>query len=153
MLNWQISVPLIILGQLIRIWSVGVRDSNVRLKILVTTGPYAYVRNPSYLGSFLVGLGIVVMSGLFWFIPIYFALFFVGYQPMVLWEEDNVGRKHGDAYAAYKARVPRWIPSIRPYPHRSAHVFLFLKALKRECNMILVILGLSLLMSVLAWLR
>ncbi len=153
LLNWQISFPLIVLGQTIRIWSVGVRESNRHLKIPVTAGPYAYLRNPSYLGTFFIGLGIVIMGGLLLFIPIYVALFFLSYQPTILWEEDKLARRYGEAYVTYISTVPRWIPSIRPYPNRSAHTFLIREAFKREWAMILAILGLSLLMSILTWLR
>lgn len=147
-LNWQVSLPFILLGECIRVWSVGIRDSNLTLNILVTAGPYAYVRNPSYLGSFLIGLGIVVMSGLLWFIPIYIFLFFIGYQPMILWEEDRLRKIHGDTYLRYKGKVRRWIPSITPYPHKSPHDFLFFKAFKRERDMIMATAGLTLLMTV-----
>jgi protein-S-isoprenylcysteine O-methyltransferase Ste14 len=153
LLNWQISFPLIVLGQIIRIWSVGVRESNLHLNMPVTAGPYAYLRNPSYLGTFFIVLGIVIMGGLFLFIPIYVALFFLLYQPTILWEEDKLARKYGEPYLTYRSTVPRWIPSIRPYPHRSAHTFLIREAFKREWGMILAILGLSLLMSMSTWLR
>ena len=153
LLNWQISFPLIVLGQIIRIWSVGVRESNRHLKIPVTAGPYAYLRNPSYLGTFFIVLGIVIMGGLLLFIPIYVALFFLLYQPTILWEEDKLARMHGEAYVAYRSTVPRWIPSFRPYPQRSAHTFLIRRAFEREWGMILALLALSLLMSMLTWLR
>ena len=153
LLYWQISFSLIVLGQTIRIWSVGVRESNRHLKIPVTAGPYAHVRNPSYLGTFFIGLGIVIMGGLLLFIPIYLALFFLLYQPTIVWEEDKLARKYGEPYVTYISTVPRWIPSIRPYPHRSAHTFLIRKAFGREWDMILAILALSLLMSMLTWLR
>jgi len=147
-LNWQISLPFILLGEWIRVWSVGIRDSNLTLNILVTAGPYAYVRNPSYLGTFVIGLGAVVMSGLLWFIPIYIFLFFMGYQPMVLWEEDRLRKIHGGTYLRYKEKIRRWIPSITPYPHKSPHVFLFFKALKRERDMMMATAGLALLFTV-----
>ena len=153
LLNWQISFPLILLGQIIRIWSVGVRESNRHLKIPVTAGPYAYLRNPSYLGTFFIVLGIVIMGGLLWFTPIYVAFFFLLYQPTILWEEDKLARKYGEAYVTYISTVPRWIPSIRPYYNRSAHTFLIREAFKREWGVILAILGLSLLMSMPTWLR
>ena len=153
LLNWQVSFPLIVLGQIIRIWSVGVRESNRHLKIPVTAGPYAYLRNPSYLGTFFIVLGIVIMGGLLLFIPIYVALFFLLYQPTILWEEDKLARMHGEAYVAYRSTVPRWIPSFRPYPQRSAHTFLIRRAFEREWGMILALLALSLLMSMLTWLR
>jgi protein-S-isoprenylcysteine O-methyltransferase Ste14 len=75
-----------------------VRESNRHLKIPVTAGPYAYLRNPSYLGTFFIVLGIVIMGGLLLFIPIYVAVFFLLYQPTILWEEDKLARKYGQAY-------------------------------------------------------
>ena len=77
---------------------------------LVVSGPYAWVRNPMYVGAGLVVLG----EAVFWEAPRLLAylgglgvithLFVVGY------EERALARKFGEDYQRYRARVPRWIP-------------------------------------------
>src|SRR5882757_6449645 len=61
-----LSLGIIALGIFLRVWASGcagahTRDARIRAPRLVTAGPYAHVRNPIYLGTILIGLG---MSGL-----------------------------------------------------------------------------------------
>jgi hypothetical protein len=76
---------------------------------LITSGPYAYVRNPMYLGHliFLFGLALVTRSRLalalaagniWWF------------NTRVQADERRLLQHLGEPYRAYLARVPRWIP-------------------------------------------
>lgn len=76
---------------------------------LVTTGPYAWLRNPIYLGDVLIFLGAGEITKNIWFVilaPIFATL--------VTWlailpEERHLEAKFGDDYTAYKARTRRWI--------------------------------------------
>ncbi len=62
---------------------------------MVTTGPYAYTRNPMYLGHiiFLVGLGL-----------------FLWFNRRVEADERRLEKVWGQPYRAYRATVPRWLP-------------------------------------------
>lgn len=77
---------------------------------LVTTGPYAYIRNPIYSGILLAVLGSALALGVIW------AIVFVGYAvwllPSVFVEEKIMLRLFPDAYPAYKARTKRLIPGV-----------------------------------------
>ena len=71
-------------GEVIRSVSVSytgltTRSKNVQTDILVTNGPYGYVRNPIYLGNFFLSLGVVIAAHTFfpWFIVVYILLFAV----------------------------------------------------------------------------
>ncbi len=82
-------------------------------KKLVTTGLYAYVRNPMILGviTVLAGESISVLSfKIFLWLCIFFIvnnLFFV------IYEEPNLEKRFGDHYREYKNKVPRWIPKLK----------------------------------------
>ncbi len=79
-------------------------------KELVVAGLYRYVRNPMYWG------GVVILLGHFlWFgatvLLLYAVLVFAGFHLfVVLYEEPALARRFGASYAAYRARVPRWLP-------------------------------------------
>lgn len=82
---------------------------------LITTGPYAYVRNPMLLGVFLC-LG--AESILFQSLPLfYYLLIFIGINMLYfpLSEEKGLYKKYGEEYLEYKRNVPRFIPRLPPY--------------------------------------
>jgi protein-S-isoprenylcysteine O-methyltransferase Ste14 len=78
---------------------------------LVATGLYTLVRNPMYLSALLVILGQAIW---FWSRAVtWYALFIaLAYHLfVVLYEEPTLARRFGASYAAYRERVPRWLPS------------------------------------------
>src|SRR5438132_12126649 len=80
-------------------------------KALVTTGPYRLIRNPLYLGGFLIYLGIlIVIPSLFLAILGLFGLpiTYVG----IIREERGLETRFGEDYRRYKQSVPGWIPRI-----------------------------------------
>jgi protein-S-isoprenylcysteine O-methyltransferase Ste14 len=82
---------------------------------LVVQGPYRYVRNPMISGVLFILLGeaacFASLPLLIWFAAV-FALNAV-YLPLV--EERGLRRRFGADYEAYRAKVPRWIPRLRPW--------------------------------------
>jgi len=121
-----IGLPLAIAGELVRCWAVGysgvtTRENHVTAPELVTAGPYAYVRNPLYVGNFITAAG--------------FALAYTGgndaarralliggalgtmaavYSIIVPYEEAYLRAQFGEAYDAYTAHVPPFVPSGTP---------------------------------------
>jgi steroid 5-alpha reductase family enzyme len=85
---------------------------------LVTYGIFGWTRNPLYVGNFLAWLGVVVASGVFWFLPVAAVLFAVEYTLIVRYEEGVLESIFGDEYLAYKARTPRWV--ARPPAERAS---------------------------------
>ena len=99
----------IVIGGLGRIWS-GVYIYGYKTKKLITTGPYAMVRNPLYFFSFFGALGAGLASRNLIVLAI-IMLFFVIYYPwVVIHEENKLARRHPEAYKKYKKKVPRFIP-------------------------------------------
>lgn len=78
---------------------------------LVTSGPYAVVRNPMYVGHlvFLLGLALVFRSRIGAAI---FAGTAVWYRQRVLEDEAKLAAAFGEEYEAYRRRVARWIPGV-----------------------------------------
>ncbi len=104
---------LVLLGESLRIWAAGHLVKNDRLTV---SGPYAYLRHPLYLGSFLVGSGLLVMGGrraALWLLPVGLAFFFAYYFPYKdRIESARLERRYGAPYRAYLNSVsalwPRW---------------------------------------------
>lgn len=83
-------------------------------KILVVRGLHHYVRNPMYVGVALV------IAGQAWLfhsrsIALYAACFLlIAHFFVIFYEEPTLKRLFGEEYERYRARVPRWIPRLRP---------------------------------------
>jgi len=102
------------LGLLLRIWSQLHLHYRLKIpKILTTTGPYAYVRNPIYIGNTLIVIGVCVISELLWFAPIMLAYCAIVYIYVVRYEESHLYKQYGTPYLEYIRQVPRWIPNFK----------------------------------------
>jgi protein-S-isoprenylcysteine O-methyltransferase Ste14 len=99
-------------GLIVRGWAAGSIDKS---RSLATTGPYAHTRNPLYLGSFLVGIGLGAAGG-HWIWPAAFLVLFVLiYVPTIRDEAARMEELFGPRYAEYAARVPAFVPRATPY--------------------------------------
>ena len=99
---------------------------------LVTTGPYAHVRNPLYLGNLILSVGVCVVANVYWMIAVLTIGFLIQYTPIIRSEETYLMDVCGDRYRAYCAVVPRLIPHPRAYALPSDHDFSLHRALKSE---------------------
>ena len=105
-----IGSSIAICGLLIRAWSSGHIRKNQDLAV---SGPYAYTRNPLYLGSFLLGLGFMVASAVWW-LGLLFAVLFLGiYFPVMSVESDELRAIFGKKFDNYAAKVPLFFPRLR----------------------------------------
>ena len=108
--RFWIGLPLVVAGQLIRVWSAGYLS---KLEKLVTSGPFALCRNPLYVGSFLVCVGYLFMCNRTdaWIAtPVMFWLFHGG---AVAYEEKLLREKFGEPFEKYCSAVPRFLPKWR----------------------------------------
>jgi len=109
---------LVALGELTRLWAVrhiGVisRTRSERLGPLVSTGPFAIVRNPLYIGNIALWVGFSLAAHLPQLAPIVALVLGFEYHAIVRWEEELLASRRGEEYRAYAARVPRWIPKAQ----------------------------------------
>jgi protein-S-isoprenylcysteine O-methyltransferase Ste14 len=81
---------------------------------LATAGPYAYARNPLYLGSIVIAIGFIVAARGVWIGVGALAMFLFIYVPVIRAEEAYL-RSAFPEYAEYSAQVPRLLPRITPY--------------------------------------
>jgi protein-S-isoprenylcysteine O-methyltransferase Ste14 len=108
---WVWSVPLVLAGESLRTWAAGhlIKDTS-----LTVGGPYAFLRNPLYLGSLLSGVGFLLLLG-DWRLAAAFALVSLAvYLPTVKQEEGYLRRMHGEAFDIYRRAVPALLPRLRP---------------------------------------
>ena len=81
---------------------------------LTTSGPYAYTRNPLYLGSLLLATGFAIAARSGWIVGIMLAMFVAIYVPVIAGEERHL-RQAFPAYGDYARHVPRLLPRLTPY--------------------------------------
>ncbi len=81
---------------------------------LATTGPYAYSRNPLYLGSILIALGFLVAARNIWIAAGTLAMFVFVYLPVIMAEEKYL-RSTFPGYDRYASQVPRLLPRLTAY--------------------------------------
>ncbi len=83
-------------------------------KQLTTSGPYAYTRNPLYLGSLFLAAGFAIAARSWWIVVIMFAMFAVIYIPVIAGEERYL-RQTFPEYEEYARHVPRMLPRLTRY--------------------------------------
>jgi len=142
---WPLGIGIIITGFLIRLWAtkhIGRRMAWLKKKgkTLVTTGPYAIVRNPLYIGNILIVMGLSVLSELAWSIPFVFLYFFTLYHLVAIYEEKKLLERWGDEYRVYMNEVPRWMPGLKNLHPNKPNGFSWRDALRSEFPSLLVIL-------------
>jgi protein-S-isoprenylcysteine O-methyltransferase Ste14 len=113
------ALACLLLGAGLRVWgtaylgSAVMRGGTMQGQQFVASGPYRYVRNPLYLGAWLLAVGVSILmplSGALLFLPAFslFAFF------LILSEERFLSTNQPELYQQYRSRVPRLIPRLRP---------------------------------------
>jgi Putative protein-S-isoprenylcysteine methyltransferase len=105
----MLGVSLVVAGLLIRSWAAGTLR---KYRQLITTGPYALVRNPLYFGSFLMMGGFCTLVGDWLMLVLVMAPMIVLYWLAVRDEEQGLAEAFPDQWPAYAARVPRFLPKL-----------------------------------------
>ena len=118
-----------LLGEFLRLWGVSIAGSETRTTgpvggtNLITDGPFAYVRNPLYVGNMAMytGVGIMANAVMPWLPLIALVFFFVQYALIVSREEEHLRTAFTDEFVRYEKNVPRFIP--RPTRYVGEHSF------------------------------
>lgn len=110
------GLPLLGMGALLRGWGAGHLVKNDEL---TTTGPYAHVRHPLYLGTILIGTGFAIAIGGVWTLLMLAALwpwFALGYFPRKeRSESERLQKLYGERFTRYRASVPALWPRMRAW--------------------------------------
>lgn len=136
------GVAVALAGQALRFYTLGqVTDgtsgqgNQLEASMLNTRGPYAYVRNPLYVGNFGIVLGLLLVAHSPWVYVIGLLFFFGEYFFIIRAEENFLRQKFGAAYDEFMQKVPRWVPRLRrAYEGKLREVFDARRALKKEHN-------------------
>lgn len=138
------GVASILLGQLLRVSSRGFKAENSRNgDVLIETGPYSLVRNPMYLGIFLIGLGVVLILFRWWALVLFTVIFAIRYILLMFKEEHKLTALFPEAYLAYCKKVPQRVrPSLRALFYRDISEYLPVRIawIRKEIGTILAVL-------------
>jgi len=114
-----LGLPVSLLGLALRAWAAGTLAKN---RQLATGGPYAYLRNPLYLGTLMVAAGLVIASRSPGLGGLFAAVFLFVYLPVIQLEEQHLRGLFPD-YAAYAQQVPALVPRLTPFPQNNSNPF------------------------------
>ena len=90
----------------------GRNTTEQRANFLNTTGMYSIVRNPLYLGNFIMILGVMLSIKVWWLALIFSLVFFIYMERIILAEEQYLHDKFGETYDTWRARTPVIIPKF-----------------------------------------
>ena len=139
-LSWCIICLLVnFFGIFIRAITIGFTPKNTSGRnthaqvadVLNTSGIYAHVRHPLYLGNYFMWLGFLLYVGNFWFVMVVSLIYWLYYERIMLAEEEFLRRKFKNTYEKWAKNVPAFIPKFQKW--KSANLsFSFRNVLKRE---------------------
>jgi protein-S-isoprenylcysteine O-methyltransferase Ste14 len=130
---------------MIRFWATG---HLIRNQEVTTSGPYAYVRDPLYLGRLFLIVGFCIMGWGYCLIllPVGLVIFFLSYMPRKYKKEmARLEKRFGESYRDYAAVTHSLLPSLRPYPKADTRNWSLTLCLKenREQYFILIVATVS----------
>jgi protein-S-isoprenylcysteine O-methyltransferase Ste14 len=137
------GITSILLGQLLRVSARGYKAEHSRQgHALIQGGPYAFVRNPMYLGIVLIEMGIALMLFKWWVTLILLTVFIARYVKLIVKEERMLGELFPQAYSHYCRRTPRLLPSLSSFVKMGIRTFLPLKIrwMRKEIWPIVIVL-------------
>jgi len=114
------GIPVIVCGELLRIWAQGCIEKRTKLAVW---GPYAFTRNPLYVGNFLIGLGFVLILSNLWILIAYNVGFFFLYRHLIGAEEKYLSSVYGAQFQEYCDQVPRFFPGFKRFHSNSPEFF------------------------------
>ena len=101
-----------VVGLAIRAWAAGTIQKEAQL---TTTGPYAYTRNPLYIGSLVLGVGITLGGGRLAWVGLFLGFYLAVYTRTMAGEVRLLAELFGERYEHYAGHVPAFLPKLTPY--------------------------------------
>lgn len=140
----------ILLGQIIRVSARGYKAEHSQdSRALIQGGPYQVVRNPMYLGIFLIGLGVVLAIFKWWAIMVFVTVFIIRYILLIYNEEKKLCAMFPQEYPKYCQKVPRIFPAPSSLIKLDIGKYLPIKIIwfKKEIGSMITLLLLTLLVE------
>jgi len=94
-------------GAGIRTWAAGHIDKG---RVLARSGPYAFTRNPLYLGSLVMAIGVIVAGQVYWLLLPFVLFYLTVYYPVMRAEEQELLGGYGEEFKEYAGKVPLFFP-------------------------------------------
>jgi len=110
-----IGIPVSLVGMAVRAWAAGCLAKNQQL---ATGGPYAYTRNPLYVGTLLVAAGLAIAARSVGLGILFVGVFLLVYLPVIQLEEQHL-RRLFPGYENYAGEVPMLRPRLTAYAKKS----------------------------------
>lgn len=107
-----------------------------RADALNTTGMYAVVRNPLYLGNFIAILGLALSTRAWWFVLLVALAYWLYIERIIAAEERFLAEKFGAAYDAWASNTPLFMPNFNRW-RRPSETFSLRTVMRREYNGVL----------------
>lgn len=126
---WLLIIPFYIYASpstILLAWGAGVSTAGLALRAwaagsiqkdrqLATAGPYAHTRNPLYMGSLFLGVGVTVAGGRWVFGVVFLVFFVLVYRATVRREVSELEARFGERYRVYSSHVPSVLPRLTAY--------------------------------------
>lgn len=160
-LPWKLaSLIVALIGMAVRAYVVGhaaphTSGRNVHGQVaasLNTTGAYSVVRHPLYVGNFLTIFGIVLWTGIWWFVLLASVLYWFYYERIMYTEEAYLQEQFGDEFHRWAETTPAAIPSFKHYTPPTLP-FSWRSVLAREYDGLLAIATAFLILEILEYLN
>lgn len=115
-----IGITIAVIAQAFRVWAAAYlwgREAvpEVEANFLCISGPYAYIRNPFYLGNLVIGIALCVMINEWYAYVLFLISYAFVYSVVIPHEEKFLEEKFGENYVTYKHHTGRLIPNFRLY--------------------------------------
>ena len=123
------GIGFIIAGLLVRAWANGYA---IKLDKLTTSGPYALVRHPLYLGTMIIIVGFAIMLNTYHVGVLFIAMMAIMYYRTIKKEEAMLEAAFNDTYLDYKKNVPAVIPTVLPYRKGEKWPFSFRRLIQSQ---------------------
>ncbi|RDH83988.1 MAG: isoprenylcysteine carboxylmethyltransferase family protein [endosymbiont of Galathealinum brachiosum] len=125
-----------VFGELIRMWASGYVMKN---KELATTGPYAYVRHPLYVGNILLLIGFSIASTQWWSFVLMIALLAFYYPPTISYEDNKLRDIFGDEWIEWSKNINALIPTFGSKAGSVKSSWSFKKSLMQNAEPVIVV--------------
>lgn len=131
-----VGTAIAIVGMAIRMWAAGYVMKN---KELATTGPYAYVRHPLYVGNILLLLAFSLASSLWWsYLLMAFLLWFY-YPPTISYEDNKLKNIFGEEWEQWSKNINALIPTFGHHSGSVKSEWSFKKSLMQNAEPVIVV--------------
>jgi len=116
--GWLLGLPCILAGELLRLWALRhigptTRTRDICADRLVRSGPYRVTRNPLYLANLLKVVGLLVIAGDWPVAVLAMGFYGIEFSSIIRYEEEFLARRFPEAFAAWSAAVPAFLPDGR----------------------------------------